>query len=320
MRLHPLLFVCATALLLTACDDRDKGAYQGYAEGEYVRVAPIDGGIIDAIPVKRGDKVADGALLFQLEQTSEVAAQGQAAAQLAQARSQYEDLLKGLRPTELEQIKASRASAAATLKKSELDLTRAGALYANGNVSKAALDTAKATRDAAAASVRELDARLATGNLAARADQIAAAEAGVKAAEASLAQADWRLSRREGHAPNGGTVEDVFFRVGEFAGPSQPIVSVLPPENIKVRFFIPEPELGGVHTGDKVRFACDGCSENLVGTVRFISTEAEFAPPVIYSEHEKAKLVYMAEAWPDTTPDALHPGQPVRVTLAPTAK
>jgi HlyD family secretion protein len=320
MRLHPLLFACATALLLAACDGRDEGTYQGYAEGEYVRVGPIDGGIVDAIPVKRGDKLSDGALLFQLEQTQEVAAHEQAAAQLAQARSQYEDLLKGLRAPELEQIKASRASAVATLKKSELDLSRASALYARGNVSKAALDAAKATHDAAAASVRELDARLATGNLAARPDQIAAAEAAVKAAEAALAQADWRLARREGHTPKGGTVEDVFFRVGEFAGPSQPIVSVLPPENIKVRFFIPEPELGGVHTGDKVMLACDGCAAPLPGIVRFISTEAEFTPPVIYSEHEKAKLVYMAEAWPEATPEALHPGQPVRVTLAKPAK
>ncbi|HEY4344660.1 MAG TPA: HlyD family efflux transporter periplasmic adaptor subunit [Parvibaculum sp.] len=320
MRLHPLLFACATALLLAGCDDRGKDSYQGYAEGEYVRVAPIDGGIVDAIPVKRGDKVSDGALLFQLEQTSEVAAHDQAAAQLAQAKSQYEDLLTGLRPTELEQIKASRASATATLKKTELDLTRARALYANGNVSKAALDAAKATHDAAAAAVRELDARIATGNLAARADQIAAADAAVKAAQAGLAQADWRLARREGHAVNGGTIEDVFFRVGEFAGPSQPVVSVLSPANIKVRFFIPEPELGSVHTGDKVTLACDGCSGNLVGTVRFISTDAEFTPPVIYSEHEKAKLVYMAEAWPDSTPEALHPGQPVLVTLAEPAK
>lgn len=320
MRLHSLLFIGVTALLLAACDGRDEGIYQGYAEGEYVRVAPIDGGIIDAIPVKRGDRIEDGALLFQLEQTAEVAAHEQAAAQYAQAKAQYEDLLKGLRAPELEQIVAARASAAATLQKSQLDLARTRALYARGNVSRAALDAAQATRDAAAGSVRELDARLTTGKLAARQDQIAAAEAGTKAAEAALAQADWRLARREGHAPQGGTVADVFFRVGEFAGPSQPVVSILPPANIKVRFFIPEPELGRVHTGDKVTLACDACAADLVGTIRFISTDAEFTPPVIYSEKTKAKLVYMAEAWPDASPEVLHPGQPVRVTLIEAAK
>lgn len=316
LRFPPLMFACVAALLLVACDKRPEGTYQGYAEGEYVRIAPIDGGTIDAIPVKRGDKVADGALLFQLDQTAEVAAHDQAVAQLAQAKSQYEDLTKGLRASELEQIRASRASAAATLRKAELDLSRAEKLYANGNVSKAALDQARASRDAAAGSVRELDARLATGKLAARQDQVDAAAAAVKAAQAALDQANWRLSRREGHAPQGGTIDDVYFRVGEFASPSQPVVSLLPPENIKIRFFVPEPDLGRVHVGDKVDLACDGCAAGLVGTVRFISTQAEFTPPVIYSEETKSKLVYMVEAWPDKSPDLFHPGQPVSVVLA----
>lgn len=315
MRVPPLMFVCAAALLLAACDRRQEGTYQGYAEGEYVRVAPIDGGTIDAIPVKRGDKVADGALLFQLDETAESAAEAQAAAELARARSQYDDLTKGLRAPELEQIRAERASAAATLKKTSLDFSRAEKLYANGNASKSALDTARAAHDAAAAAVRELDAKLVAGNLAARQDQIDAAAEAVKAADAALEQAKWRLSRREGHAPQGGLVDDVFFRVGEFASPSQPVVSILPPENIKIRFFVPEPELGAVHAGDKVALSCDACAKGLTGTVRYISPEAEFTPPVIYSEQTKAKLVYMVEAWPDKTPEAFHPGQPVQVTL-----
>lgn len=315
INLHSLLSVCGVALLLAACDGRPEGTWQGYAEGEYVRVGPIDGGTVDAIPVRRGDKVADGALLFQLDQTAEVAAQAQAVAQLAQAQSTYRNLLKGLRAPELEQIKAARASAAANLQKTSLDYTRAQKLFANGNVSKAALDSAKAARDAAAASVRELDAKLVTGELAARQDEIDAAEAAVKAAQAALDQANWRLSRREGHTPQGGTVEEVYFRVGEFASATQPVVSVLPPENIKVRFFVPEPELGGVHVGDTVSLACDGCPAGLTGRIRFISSQAEFTPPVIYSEQSQAKLVYMAEAWPEKTPEAFHPGQPVRVSL-----
>ncbi|KAB7738928.1 HlyD family efflux transporter periplasmic adaptor subunit [Parvibaculum sedimenti] len=313
IRIHIVIAIAAT-LLLVACDGRKEGTYQGYAEGEYVRVGPIDGGTIDAIPVKRGDKVAEGALLFQLDATAEIAAQAQASAQLAQTRSQYEDLLKGLRVPELEQIEASRSSAAATLKKTQFDFTRAEKLYADGNVSKSALDTARAARDAAAASVRELDAKLVTGKLSARPDQVAAAEAAVKAAQAALDQANWRLSRREGHTPQGGTVEDVFFRVGEFASATQPIVSVLPPQNIKIRFFVPEPELGRIHVGDTVALTCDGCPAGLTGHIRFISTQAEFTPPVIYSEQSQAKLVYMAEAWPDKSPEDFHPGQPVRVS------
>lgn len=315
MRLHPLLSAGLAALLLSACDSRPEGAYQGYAEGEYVRVAPVEGGTIDAIPVRRGDIVADGALLFQLDRTAEVALHDQAAAQLGEAKAQYRDLLKGLRAPELEQIRASRASAAATLGKAEFDLDRTAKLFAGDNVSKAALDNARAARDAAAATVRELDARLATGKLAAREDRIDAAQAAVTAAEAALAQADWRLARREGYAPRGGIVDDVFFRVGETASPAQPVVSLLPPENIKVRFFVPEPDLGRIHAGGKVVFACDGRPGGLGGTIRFISPRAEYTPPVIYSEKEQAKLVYMVEAWPDKNPRALHPGQPVTVML-----
>lgn len=318
MRLPPLLLVGAAALLLAACDRRQEGTYQGYAEGEYVRVAPIDGGTIEAIPVRRGDKVADGALLFQLDRTAEIAAQAQAAAELARAKSQFEDLTKGLRAPELDQIAAARASAVATREKTALDLARARKLHAGGNASKAALDQARAAYDAAVAAVRELEAKLAAGRLAARPDQIEAAAAAIEAARATLEQASWRLARREGYASQGGTVDDVYFRVGEYAGASQPIVSVLPPENIKIRFFVPEPELGAIHVGDKVALTCDGCAAGLVGTVRFVSTEAEFTPPVIYSEETKAKLVYMVEARPDRTPEAFHPGQPVRVTRAPT--
>lgn len=320
MRLHTLLLACGAALLLSGCGPSDKATYQGYAEGEYVRVAPLEGGIIAAVPVQRGDKVADGALLFQLDQTAEIAAHDQATAQLAQAQAQFEDLNKGLRASELDQIKAARASAAANAVKANADLDRARQLFADGHISKSSLDAAKANSEAATGALHEAEARLTTGRLAARSDQIAAAAAAVKAAQAALTQADWRLAQREGHAPNDGVIEDVFYRVGEMASPGAPVVSLLPPTNIKLRFFIPESELGRVHVGDKVALACDGCADSLTGTIRFIATQAEFTPPVIYSENTKSKLVYMAEAIPDATPQVFHPGQPVSVTLSHSAE
>ena len=316
MRLHPLLSACLAALLLTACGPSDKTSYQGYAEGEYVRVGPLQGGTIAAIPVKRGDRVSDGALLFQLDQTAEIAIQQQANAQLAEAQSHFDDLNKGLRSSELDQIKAARASAAAQVAQTSADLKRKRELFANGNISKAVLDASEAANAAAVASLREADARLVTGRLAARSDQIDAAAAAVEAAQAALDQANWQLSQREGHAPASGLVEDVYFRVGEMAGAGQPVVSLLPPANIKIRFFIPEGELARVHAGDKVKLSCDDCPKDITATVRFISSQAEFTPPVIYSENAKSKLVFMAEATPDTTPESFHPGEPVTVTLS----
>tara|TARA_R110002110_G_scaffold3104_7_gene15881 strand:- start:471 stop:1280 length:810 start_codon:yes stop_codon:yes gene_type:complete len=267
MRLRSLLFAGLAALLLTACNERPKDTWQGYAEGEYVRIAPIDGGIVERIAVKRGDHVESGALLFVLEKTSEKAARDAAVANLAEAK--------------------------ATLEETQLDLQRKTALRKQRNVAEAELDTARARRDRAGAAVL--------------------------AAASGLDQAEWRLRRREGRAPAAGIVQDVLFRQGEFAAASQPVISMLPPENIKVRFFIPEAELGDVGQGGPVTFSCSGCPENFSGTVRFISTEAEYTPPVIYSDQSKEKLVYMAEAMPDRSPEALRPGQPVTVKLIPPA-
>lgn len=265
MRLHSLLSVCVAALLIAGCNERPKDTWQGYAEGDYVRVAPIDGGIIESIDVKRGDRVKAGDLLFRLETTSQEAALEGATATLAETR--------------------------ATLREAELDLQRKLELRRRKNVAQAEVDTARARRDRAGAATLT--------------------------AASALDQAKWRLSRREGHAPADAIVQDVLFREGEYVNPSQPVVSLLPPGNIKVRFFVPEAELGDIGDGTKVRFACSGCPDGFAGTVRFVSTEAEFTPPVIYSDQSKDKLVYMAEATPDETPEVLHPGQPVTVTLLP---
>lgn len=263
MRLHSLLFVCGAALLLTACDERPKDTWQGYAEGDYVRVAPIDGGIIEEIAVKRGDLVKSGDLLFKLETTSEEA--------------------------NLESAEAGLTEAKATLREAELEYQRKVKLREQRNVAQAEVDTAHARRDRAGAAVLT--------------------------AASAITQAKWRLARREGRAPANAIVQDVMFREGEFASPNQPVVSLLPPQNIKVRFFVPEAELGDIEEGGKVLLTCSGCPQNLSGTIRFLSTEVEFTPPVIYSDQSKEKLVYMAEATPDETPRALHPGQPVTVSL-----
>lgn len=264
MRLLPLLFACGAALLLSACDQRPKNTWQGYAEGDYVRVAPIDGGLIETIAVKRGDRVKSGDLLFRLETASEEAA--------------------------LESAKANLTEAKATLREAELEYQRKLALRKKRNAAQAEVDTAQARRDRAGAATL--------------------------AAASALTQAKWRLARREGHAPADAVVQDVMFREGESAAPNQPVVSLLPPQNIKVRFFVPEAELAHIAEGGKVRFACSGCTASMTGTIRFVSTEAEFTPPVIYSDQSKEKLVYMAEATPDEQPEELRPGQPVTVSLA----
>jgi HlyD family secretion protein len=140
------------------------------------------------------------------------------------------------------------------------------------------------------------------------------AESALRTAEARLNSARTRLERRRLASPAAGTIQEVYYRIGEMVQPGRPIVSLLPPNNVKVRFFVPQATLPKVHIDDRVAVRCDGCAGDLVARVRFISAQAEFTPPVIYSQEERARLVFRVEAIPER-PESLRVGQPVSVAL-----
>jgi HlyD family secretion protein len=129
-----------------------------------------------------------------------------------------------------------------------------------------------------------------------------------------LTRAEWDLSQKAQSAPRGGLVFDTLYREGEWVAAGRPVVSLLPPQNIKVRAFVPETRVAAIRPGDPVRVTVDGVKEPFLGKVSFISPRAEFTPPVIYSLESRSKLVFMVEAIfdPDTAAK-LHPGQPVDV-------
>jgi len=107
-----------------------------------------------------------------------------------------------------------------------------------------------------------------------------------------------------------------MYRVGEWVPAGSPVVSLLPPGNIKVRFFVPETVVGALKVGQQATLRCDGCGDPIPVHIDYVSNQAEYTPPVIYSRESRSKLVYMVEARP--TPEAatrLHPGQPVEATL-----
>jgi len=129
-----------------------------------------------------------------------------------------------------------------------------------------------------------------------------------------VAQVEWNLSQKRQTAPQGGLVFDTLYREGEWVAAGRPVVALLPPKNIKVRAFVPEPQIGAIHPGDRVRVIVDGVREPLIGMVNFISPKAEYTPPVIYSQESRGKLVFMIEVVFDPqTAVNLHPGQPVDV-------
>lgn len=136
--------------------------------------------------------------------------------------------------------------------------------------------------------------------------------AALRVAEAQVNTSQTRLARRRMNAPIAGTIQQIYFREGETVPAQKPVVSILPPGNMKVRFFVPEPELPKLKVGEDVRVTCDGCANDLTAKVYFIATMAEYTPPVIYSLDERSKLVYLIQARPNK-PDSLRVGQPVSV-------
>ncbi len=306
----------AAALALAACGKTEPTSVQGYVEGEYVRVAAPFAGTLVALETARGREVEPGAPLFALEAQNEEAARREAQERVRKAEAQLADLKKGKRATEIDAVRAQLSQAQATAANSEKDWQRQLELVNKGFVSQSRADEAKATRDRDRGKVIELQNDLATARAGARPDEIRAAEAEAAAAREALAQAQWKLQQKSVASSVAGMVSDTLFVRGEWVPAGAPVVTILPPANVKVRFFIPEPRLGSVKVGQKVALACDGCGAAIEGSISYIAPQAEYTPPVIYSKDNRTKLVFLAEAKPKAS-DAtkLHPGQPMDVTL-----
>jgi HlyD family secretion protein len=303
-------------MLLAGCGGKSPAAFQGYIEGEYVYVAPPLGGALTKLAVARGGSVKAGQLLFVLERQAEAAAVEQAEKNLAQAQAELDDLMKGRRPSEIDSATAQLAHAQASLKLSEVELLRRERLGGSDVISQEELDQARAQRDADQAQVTQLTADLATAKLGGREDAIRAAQATVASQCAALAKAKWNFDQKQQFAPADAAVHDTLYRQGEYVAAANPVVVLLPPENLKVRFFVPQSALPRIKTGATVSVSPDGAAHPLAATVNYISTEAEYTPPVIYSRETRASLVFMIEAkFAPADAANLRPGQPVDVEM-----
>ena len=318
------LWVCVAgqviaAVLLVACQRPASDQVQGYVEGEFVYVASPFAGALESLTVRRGAQVRVGEALFALERVSEKAARDEAERRLSQALANLEDARKGKRPTEIESIKAQLKQAQAALRLSSREVARQeGLTTVPGAAVELEVDRARAARDQDRQRVAQLQADLDTALLGSRADQVIAAEAEVHAREAALARAEWELGQKRQQAPKSGLVFDTLYREGEWVPAGRPVVVLLPPENIKVRAFVPEKRIGTIHPGDDSQVTVDGVPRPLSGKISYISPRAEYTPPVIYSQGSRDKLVFMVEVVFDPTAAAeLNPGQPVDVQFGP---
>jgi len=269
--------ILSLALLAAACGKPASDVMQGYGEADYLYLSSQDAGIVGEVFVREGDAVAAGAQVFRLDP---------------------ERLSYGAQSAEAQRSAAAAAvttaQAEATL--AERNYARGAQLASQGFYPRARLDSDRSARDAA-------NARLAQ----------ARREAAAAGAETGLARE--RVNDLAGAAPRAGTIEQIFHRPGEVVAAGQPIVALLPPENMKVRFFAPEEMLSQLRVGETVNVSCDGCDEPVAATISFIAREPQFTPPVIYSLDQREKLVYLVEARFDRAVP-IRPGQPVDIRLA----
>jgi HlyD family secretion protein len=238
---------------------------------------------------------------------------------LAQAKAKRDNLLKGRRPTEIASLEARLGQNKVSTELAEREFERYNKLYQTDRraVSQEQVDQARTKVATLQAEAKALEADIATAKLGAREDEVKAAELEISMLEAALAKARWPLEQKQQASPAEGVIHDTLYRKGEFVNAGNPVVSLLPPQSIKVRFFVPQEKLPSLKTGSPVQVTLDGTDKVYPATVNYISTQAEFTPPVIYSQQTRSKLVFMIEAQFSPADSAtLHPGQPVDVKPA----
>jgi HlyD family secretion protein len=261
-------------LLLGGCGQKKDDAWLGYGEGDNAFISAPQPGWVTRMNLQRGQQVHRGDLLFVLDDVHERTGRDQAAATLTEA-------------------KASLAQERANLVYAQTELNRQNSLARANAGTPTERDLAQNTYRQSVARISQLQAQIAQ-------------------MDASLATADYSLSQRAIIAQTEGPVQDIYFREGEYVPASTPVVSILPPQNVFVRFFVPESQFARLHMGQKVQISCDGCGAAVQANVSFIAQQEEFTPPVIFSIENRDKLVFKAEA---RAPEGLKikPGQPVDV-------
>lgn len=305
-----LAAICVVGL--AGCGDNTP-TLNGYAEGEFVMLAPETSGRIAEVNAAEGASVQAGAALFRLDTAAEGLSLDAARARAAAATARFDDAVAGGRSPEiaaareqLEQVKAAQVRARA-------DRARAQELADTGVVPRARLDEAVAAAETADAKVSEARQRVTLAELPARENQIKALAASAEEAEQQVKMAEDVLRRRTVHAPATGRVERILRYAGDVAGPTVPAMRFLPDGRVIAVLYIPEPVLSQIPTGTRVGVACDGCPADMTAEIISVGDETEFTPPIIYSDAERTRLVYRAKA--RFTGFAPPPGTPLRAEV-----
>lgn len=299
-----LTALAVTAYLVLARGHAPPRALSGYIEGEPLYLAAPISGQVTQLEVVRGQRVAAGDSLFTVDPRTLAAQRDSASGQIAQASSAQ----SAARATAA-QLMAQAAAAKANADEAAREAQRQETLLRAGHGAVALQDVQRAQAGAEAARAQW---RAAERQAAAARAEIGGAGGQLSQARAARADAEAKLDQTAPRAPAAARVEDTFFQTGEWAAANQPVVSLLPDDRVRLRFFVPEREAARYRIGRRVSFACDACPAGLTAVINYVSPQPEFTPPVIYSLQSRDRLVFLVEARP-AHPDGLTPGLPIDV-------
>jgi HlyD family secretion protein len=308
-----MLFLCV--LFLGGCGGHDHTHYQGYVEGENLYLAvPYEGSLVKKY-VSRGQQVKKGDLLFQLNTNPELLLIEQLKAELAQAKSSLIDLKKPKRGPEINAIQQQIEQADASLILADIREKRYTTLYRNKATELDRVDEATSLKRSNQAIKNQYEQNLILSKMGARPDQIQAQEFKWDEVNAGLLVGEWKLAQKTVRAPGDAIVFDTYYQEGEFIAAGRPIAALLLPKNVRIEFFIPAQDLPQLQLNQSIQFTCAGCAETNEAVVSYISPEAEYVPPLVYTRDNLENLVFRVKAQ-IKNPASFKPGQPVTVSVA----
>ncbi|WP_022656509.1 HlyD family efflux transporter periplasmic adaptor subunit [uncultured Desulfovibrio sp.] len=303
--------------LLAGCYGRSDAEVQGYVEGDFVRVSLPASGIVETVTVSRGSHVKKGEVLFTLDSNREKAALDKARFELEAARAEVSNLLSAVRNDEIEALQSGIAELKAQLAYTAASYRRKLTLSRSGAASMDEVERLRSEESATRAKIRASESRLHLAQLSiGREGEIEAAQKMLQFRQAAVREAEANLALRHAVAPDDALVSNIIYRPGETVTNGQAVLELLPPQNVKARFFLSPKQVGWVTANPEILLRCENCGEGIAAKVVYVAPEASYRPPILYSRNQSEKLVFMAEAVPHASTELLHPGLPLTVVFS----
>jgi len=308
-----------TAFLAQGCRDREeKGPItaSGTIEAVEVNVAAKTSGQIEKIFVEEGARVQVGDTLAVIDSASLAIQLRQAEAAVDLAESQLELLLKGARVEDIRQVEEAAKQAEATFNLASEDRERIRSLYAKESTTLKLLQDAETRFQVAQAQHAAAQQALQKVRKLTRPEEVKAAQARLAQAEAGRDLLKKAIADATIISPTPGIVTHKAREPGEFVGPGTTLLTIADLENVRLKIYVTEVDLGRVRLGQRADVQIDSHPDRVFGgTVIFISPEAEFTPKNVQTQEERVKLVYRVKIQIPNPDGILKPGMPADASI-----